>query len=232
MSVFILYMNDLPSRLSVDTCMYADDSILYLAYENSVQAEYELNRSIEYLTNWARIWKVTFNPNKTTTVNFSRKVEPTQLFIQMEGTPIELQVDHKHLGVVLQSNAKWKTHIQQITTRAQQRVDIMRSYTRTLDRYSLTKIYICYIRPLLEYADVVWAGLMGQEQDQLESVQLAAMRTITGAKRGTSHHELYSETGLEHLEERPQNHRLVLLYKIINEETTEVLRQRVPHVTT
>jgi FixJ family two-component response regulator len=43
-----------------------------------------------------------------------------------------------------------------ITKKAFSRVNILRKFKFILDRKTLETIYITFIRPLLEYADVVW----------------------------------------------------------------------------
>jgi len=57
----------------------------------------------------------------------------------------------------------------------------MRSFKFTLDRKSLEVFYFSFIRPILEYADVVWDNLTQSEQDDLEKIQLEASRIICGA---------------------------------------------------
>ena len=41
-------------------------------------------------------------------------------------------------------------------------------------------MYIVFIRPLLEYAAVVWDGCSQSEVEKLEKVQLCAARIVTG----------------------------------------------------
>ena len=41
-------------------------------------------------------------------------------------------------------------------------------------------MYIVFIRPLLEYAAVVWDGCSQSEVEGVEKVQLCAARTVTG----------------------------------------------------
>ena len=62
---------------------------------------------------------------------------------------------HKHLGVTFESCGTWHKHIQLITTKAWQRIHIMRKLKFRLDRKALETIYMAFIRPILEYADVV-----------------------------------------------------------------------------
>jgi len=67
-------------------------------------------------------------------------------------------------------------------------------YRKTYDRNTLLTLNLSYVRPTLEYADLVWDNCTNAESDLLESVQLEAMRIITGRRQGTSHHILYAAT--------------------------------------
>ena len=59
----------------------------------------------------------------------------------------------------------------------------MRSFKFTLDPKSLEVFYFSFIRPILEYADVVWDNLTQLEEEDLEKIQLEAARIIFGATK-------------------------------------------------
>jgi hypothetical protein len=63
---------------------------------------------------------------------------------------------HCHLGITFQSSATWKKHIDDIYKKACSRLLLLRQVKHLLDRYSLIRIYFAFIRPVLEYGDVVW----------------------------------------------------------------------------
>ena len=86
-----------------------------------------------------------------------------------------------------------------------------------LDRKTLEVIYKSYIRPVLEYADIVWDDIPNMWVSELEKIQLNALRIITGLPRGTSHQVIYSESGFSPLCTRRNNHRLSMFYQIVNE---------------
>jgi len=90
----------------------------------------------------------------------------------------------------------------------------MCSFKFTLDRKSLEGFYFSFIRPILEYADVVWENLAQSEKDDLEKIQLEAAIIICGATKLVSTNKLYSETGLEPLSIRRRTHRLILFHKM------------------
>ena len=89
-----------------------------------------------------------------------------------------------------------------------------------LDRQSLETIYLSFIRPILEYADVVWDNITQAEEEDLERIQIEAARIITGATRLVSFHNLYKESALEPLKSRRRQHKLVHFYKMLKSPTT------------
>ena len=50
-----------------------------------------------------------------------------------------------------------------------------------IDRKSLEIIYTTFIRPVLEYADVIWDNCSDYEKQELEKIQIEADRIATGA---------------------------------------------------
>ena len=60
-----------------------------------------------------------------------------------------------------------------------------------------TSIYFSFIRPVLEYADIVWDNCTQYEANELEKIQIEAARIVTGSTKLVSIDALYTETGLE-----------------------------------
>jgi hypothetical protein len=58
--------------------------------------------------------------------------------------------DNGQLGVIISDNGQWNDHIDYIVKKTYSRLNIMRKSRTFLDRYSLEKIYISFIRPLME----------------------------------------------------------------------------------
>ena len=99
----------------------------------------------------------------------------------------------------------------------------MRKSRTFLDSYSLEKNYISFIRPLMEYADVIWDNQKQNLINKLENIQLNAVRIVTGGTRLTSHDSLYEETNCEKLKDRRNNHKLVLFHKMNYNKTPQYL---------
>ena len=71
----------------------------------------------------------------------------------------------------------------QIKAKAWQRINLMHKLEFLVDRKSLQTIYFSFIRPLLEYTDIVWDNCTQYEIDEFEKNQNEAARIVTGASR-------------------------------------------------
>ena len=68
---------------------------------------------------------------------------------------------------------------------------------------SLLTIYKTFVRPILDYADIIYEKPLTESfKDKSEMVQYNAAPVITGAIKGTSRNRIYRELGLESLAER------------------------------
>ena len=97
-----------------------------------------------------------------------------------------------------------------------------------LDRKYLEIIYISFIRPILEYGDVIIDNCTAQEKGKLEKVQYEAARIVTGATKLVSIEKLMSDVGWESLECRREKHKLTLYYKMMNGLTPPYLSSLCP----
>ena len=229
--IFLIYINDLVEVVNSQVRLYADDTSLYIDYANPITAANQLQRDIEMIERWAKKWHVTFNPSKTESLIFSRKNNIITPQLLMNNRVIQDVDHHKHLGVTFQRNARWTTHIQDTVTKAKKKVDIMRGLTYRLNRKSLERLYVSYVRPLLEYANTLWDNCTDNECNQLEKVQQSAIRVILGAKKGTSHEFLYGESNLEKLVHRRKRQKLIQFYKIQHNMAPATLQELVPQQT-
>ena len=97
-----------------------------------------------------------------------------------------------------------------------------------IDRKSLEIIYHRFIRPKLKYACQVWDNCSKKDSESLENLQLSIARTVTGARKGTSHNLLYSETNWPTLHERRQTAKLKHFLKISSSEAPNYLIELLP----
>ena len=115
-------------------------------------------------------------------------------------------------------------------------IQITKSFTIKISRYfyllsrrkTLNQIYVSFLRPILEYASVVWDNCTFYEKDKLEKIQIEAGRIVTGLTRSTSLYNLFRELGWLTLSERRKYQKLVLAFKITHDMVPQYLSSLFP----
>ena len=126
-----------------------------------------------------------------------------------------------NLGLHLDSKLSFDINIKTILTKVNRTIGLLRKFQQVLPRPSLITIYKAFIRPHLDYGDVIFDQAFNNSFHQrLESIQYNAALAITGAIRGTSKEKLYQELGFESLQSRRWFRKLSLLQNIKKRITT------------
>jgi hypothetical protein len=112
------------------------------------------------------------------------------------------------LGISINSNLSFQSHISSIISRARQRVGILFRGFHTRQTSFLKKAFNTYIRPLLEYNSNIWNPTLVYLTDQLESVQRGFTKRVK-AISNLSYIERLAIFNLEPLELRRLRYDLV-----------------------
>ena len=89
-------------------------------------------------------------------INFSR-ASPHHADLQIGSNKLEYVDQAKILGLWLQNDPKWQTQVDVMLKKANKSFFMLRSLNRFgFDQDKLTVVYKSYVRPVIEYADVVW----------------------------------------------------------------------------
>lgn len=179
--------------------LFADDTSIYVIVDNDTQAvTNSLVSDLDKICKWSDIWAVDFNPSKTKNLDFSRKnISHPPVQFGVHGPFIQKVDSHIHLGVNLQYDGGWKQHINSIHEKACIRLNLLKLVKYKLCRCFLKKIYFSFIRPVLEYADIVWDNCYDREVKLLEDIQVTAARIISGLRSNSSRSALYDELGID-----------------------------------
>ena len=199
--------------------LFTDDTTLFSVVHNNNTSAEVLNRDLQKISQWSHKWKMSFNPDvskQAQEVIFSRKqaksVHPDLVF---NNTPVHQTHYQKHLGVYLGMKLNFKLHIKEKISKAMKGICIIKKLSNVLPRKSLITIYKSFVRPHLDYSDLIYDQPNNESFcQQIESVQYNASLAITGAIKGTSRLKLYNEIGLESLKFRRWFRKLCTFYKI------------------
>ena len=227
----LVYINDIVENIESGINLFADDTSLSLVVRNPDDAGNTFQNDVNRINTWADTWLVKFNPNKSESLVVSRKnIKPIYPDLNMSNILIPNVQTHKHLGIHLSSDGSWDYHINSISQKAWKRINVMRQLKNRLDRKSLQVIYVPFIRPILEYGDVIWNNIPQYLKDDLDKIQNEAARIVTGCSKLVSLSNLRQECGWESLSERRRKHKLTLFFKMVKGFVPPYLSSLVPQL--
>ena len=231
--LFLIYINDLPNGLKSNAKLFADDTSLFTIVKDKYESASVLNDDLSLISKWAYDWKMLFNPDSmkpAQEVVFSRKRQfhchPT---ITLNNIPVERAPSQKHLGITLDEKLNFKQHVNNAILKVEKGISLIKKLRHSLPRKSLVTIYKAFLRPLIDYGDIVYDQPHNESfSEKLETVQYKAALAITGAIKGTSREKIYMELGLESLQDRRWYRRLCCMFKIMKEEAPKYLTNFIP----
>ena len=246
--LFLIYINDLEENIRSQVRFFADDTMLFSIVKNPVTSSNDLNQDLETIRLWAHQWKLEFNPDPTkqaTELVFSCKNDPpAHPPIYFNGNVVTKVDEHKHLGIIFDSKLNFKSHVNEKITKAKKIIGMIKHLSQYLPIKTLNVMYKSLVRPHLDYCDIILHiptaedvdnppppfedGLLNALMKKIESVQYQAALAITGTWKGTSRVKIYKELGFESLSKRRALHRVIQIFKILNNLTPSYLRDKMP----
>ena len=103
---------------------------------------------------------MSFNPDpskQAKEITFSKKRSNTQLPVLIFNNSIISPSDsHKHLGMILDSKLNFKCHLSDNISKANKGIGILKRLYNFLPRATLVNIYKTFVRPHLDYGDIIY----------------------------------------------------------------------------
>ena len=231
--LFLIYINDLPDGICSLCKIFADDTSIFSKAHNKHSSHTNLNNDLANITEWAFQWKMQFYPHRNKQANevyFTRKTTSHDyLPITFNGNPVQQCNSQKHLGLILDKQLNFNEHVDKKIIICNKLIGSIKWLSSLLPRKSLLTIYKSFIRPHLDYGDILYNNPANETLINLiEKVQYKACLAITGAIQVTSRDSLYQELGLESLRVKRWYRKMIFFYRIVNELAPKYLTYILP----
>ena len=231
--LFLVYINDLTENIKSQMRLFADDSSIFTPVKNVEATHEQLVNDLETVSNWGYQWKMVFNPDITkqaVEVIFSvKKKKPHHPDLTFNNIPVAREDSTKHIGLYLDSRLSFAKHITEAIRKATKGLSLMKYLSKYVSRKVLALCYKLYVRPHLDYGDIIYHNQRTDLMKLIEQVQYKAALIVTGCWQGTSREKLYDELGWESLDQRRWGRRMTTWYKIVNGLTPAYLFEHVPN---
>ena len=220
--LFSHYINDLPLHIShshID--MYADDMTVYLAGPTVTFLENTLNEELHGIEKWCNQNHLVVNTIKTKSILICsaqkrRRLHENTLQLTLCGAQIQCVDTLDLLGLLIDKNLTWHSHINKITkitSRLTGAMYRMRSYVTT---HMLELFYNSCILPHFDYCINIYGSASKSHMLKLLQIQKRAARIIFNLSMDHSSKPLFKKLGWMDIFQRQNYCSCLLLYKILN----------------
>jgi hypothetical protein len=135
---------------------FADDTVILSLIQNNDETCYR--NTISYVNNWCKNNYLDLNVRKTKDMIFDfRRNRPHTTNVRIDNSDVETVKTYKYLGVHIESNMKWDTHINVQIKKAGRRLYHLRCLRKLCVQMSL--MCMCYnslVSSVLLYAASAW----------------------------------------------------------------------------
>ena len=209
--LFLIYINDLPESVANAIKLFADDTKLY-GPSNNIFDQESIQEDVNNLEGWSKTWQLQFNTDKCKHLHLGKSYSPDGY--KLSDKIIQKTECEKDIGVHIDSQLKFNTHISIAVKKANQKLGIIKRNFSHLDKDSFLSLYKSLVRPHLEYASSAWYTLYKKDAISIENTQRWATKLIREINH-LSYSERLRSLGLPSLEYRRIRADMVQTYKYI-----------------
>ncbi len=209
--LFILYIASLYEALAADdltTIGFADDTNIISCGTDAKENGKRLEQAWETCTKWARTRGMTFAPEKSELMHFTRARAPITQPIRLDNATIEPTESARFLGVWLDRKLRWARHLKQLNTKMERQKYALTKLAASAWGVSLVRareLYTKVVRSAIAYGASAWHTPSTNNEPKglaksLLTTQSQCLRTVAGAYRATPIHCLETEIAVPPLD--------------------------------
>ena len=158
--------------------MYADDSVAWFHHKNQNNLIEIMSQELMFVKNWLTANKLTLNVNKTKFLLFTKN-SLTNHTVNIDGVYVDRVTEIEFLGVIFQSNLKWREHIKYISIKLNKLNSMLYLIRNKLTRDSLRLIYHSIAYSYISYCHIIWGNTFKPHLKPIHVAHKPIIRTIT-----------------------------------------------------
>ena len=178
--LFLIFCNDLYKNLEFADCIqFADDTTLYFGHISKNVVLCCLEHDLKIISDWFKANKLTLNVEKTVFMIFHPKGKKLNEQIAFENKTIKNSHETKFLGIWLNDNLSWESHIRQLSIKIKKNIILLRKSKNLLKNNAMLPFYYGHVHSHLKYGILIWGSLVNSSQfARLQKMQDLAVKLI------------------------------------------------------
>ena len=213
--LFILYINDFPQVCGqqITTFLYADDTSIFIEGKSEEELQTSLNVFMPKVAKWFTTNQLSLNTDKTFYQIYTSKKTAVEVSLQLDGAAIKRAQTVKYLGVFIDEDLKWKTHIAKLYTVLSRNVGIISRVRYFLNSKHLLLLYNSLVLSHLNYCCFMYSSTYSTNINEIEKLQKRAVRMVDGQPRLAHTAPIFKKLKLLRIQDIGKQQMLLLLHR-------------------
>ncbi|KAJ3662573.1 hypothetical protein Zmor_006915 [Zophobas morio] len=208
--LFLVYISDLLTSLNSHHAFYADDGRIY---GNSFSSSRIIQQDLHTMYTWTHVWLMPLNLQKCFVLRLGKN--NPNIAYTLNNYVLESVQQINDLGVILDKKLSFSEHTVHIVKKANVRSYLLQKTFTNPDEVLLKTLFVSYIRPIVEYASVIWSPALVKDKQLIEKVQRRFSK-YGQSLRNKSYEDRLSTLKLPTLEKLRLFNDLVCTYNILS----------------
>lgn len=189
--LLVMYINSLPAiAKNSSTILFADDTVIFHPLVNQTANFDLIQKDLDLLHLWCRYNRLEINTSKTKAMYFSSKhlnsTSKPYKKLRLGKTDIDFINDYKYLGVTIDTDLTFKTHITNLINTISFKVSQLRRIRKSLSNKIALQMYKTMILPVMDYGDLFYHNKNNKLLNKLRTIQNRSIRIISQLPRLTN----------------------------------------------
>lgn len=215
--LFTIYINDIyKSSLVPRYFLFADDTSIFFSGKSLSDVEHKVNQELPLICAWLCSNRLSLNTSKTFYQIYSVGDKKPDISIYLNQTQINRSESVKYLGVNMDENLKWKTHITKTCNTLRRNIGVIARARFMLNNKTLLLLYNSLILPYLSYNACIWGTNFETNLSKVINLQKRIIRLIDSAEPRATSSPIFKRLNLLKFPDIVNQQKIMILHSFIH----------------
>jgi hypothetical protein len=229
--LFCIFINDLPLSVldqNVSCDLFADDTSLHSSSTDVLSAQHSLQSGLNDVSIWCSLNQMILHPQKTKsmviTTRQKRQISSQILSLTVDKMCIEQVHEHRVLGVTIDEEFKWQSHIDSIVKKLSRSLFLLNQLKPFIDSDARKMFFHAHCISHINYASAVWSSAANNHHKKLNTLYKRAAKIIL-PDPSLSTSEKQAKLNIMPLQKQLEFNKMLLMFKIHHDLAPQYLKE-------
>ena len=177
--------------------VHTDDTVVYSSDNNLNALNNTVQEDLDKITKWCYFNKLKINAGKTKAMFFdhaqSKRQDVDVGNLILNASQIEYVEKYDYLGVTIETDLKFKRHIEKSFTRINNKLYVFTCMRKSMNTKAAVMVYKSMVLPFFEYGNVFLSTCTERDLTKLQRLQNRGLRTALGKENTSNVYEMHMD---------------------------------------